>query len=231
MIDSDFMDGRNFYNLTTRLNQSVFLKGDTGSLEISCRDFASTAWNIYQNSTFFQHKHDIGTWYRDDTNGGGDQLLEIFRNGSHTRENVFFIVSFSVTDGDDWVYEADLKMDGRKDYHPTVNHGKRKFGGNSIKIYASDSNELLSWINENYLSWVDELSRISRPHSTLSEWVDSGLDMGVRCSDFYCNNNLKVIPNSDLMEYLKFGLTMVQLMERLACSTCRKRHPRVSPFS
>lgn len=121
-------------------------------------------------------------------------------------------------------------MDGRKDYHPTRNLGKTKFGAEFSDINIAEPEKLMAWINGSYVPWVSELSRISKPHSTLLEWVDSGLNMGVRCSDFFCENEVKVIENNELKKHLASGETLQSLKERLACSRCRRIKPRVAPF-
>ncbi len=226
---ADF-DDQNKVRLSAESGPDLVVKGKTSLLKITCRDLASTAWGIYTNGIFFRHKFGIDARYRQDINGGGAQLVEIGRGGVYDEMDCTIRVIFSRHIKSDWIYEADLMMDGRKDYHPTRNLGKTKFGAEFAQINITDPEELLAWINGSYVPWVRELSRISKPHSTLLEWVESGLNMGVRCSDFFCENEVKVIPNNDLKKYLTSGATLENLREKLACSKCGRSRPRVAPF-
>ncbi len=205
-------------------------KNKNNKFYISCRDLCSLSWNIYQNSIFFQINFSLYASYCRDLNGGGSQRIEIYSNKDRSDNDLEFTAFFSQYFEDDWIYEADLFMDGRKDYHPTINRGKSKFGGVDARINKLDPDEILNWVNEGYLLWVDEISRISQPHSTLLEWVDSGLSMGVKCSTMYCRDEVKVIKNDDLKKFISYGATLEDLGKRLVCLKCGHRNPRIAPF-
>lgn len=234
-IDPKLINKANYEEQNYRLicevsSPNLVLKGTTGQIEITCRDLALTAWGISKNSAFFRHKFDIQSRYNNDFNGGGNQLVEIGRDLTYGKKDCTLTAVFSSYGGGKSIYEADLIMDGRKDYHPTKNHGKHKFGANAVVIYITDPEELLTWVNDSYLPWKNELSRLSKPHSSLLEWVEAGLNMGVKCADFFCANEVKVIQNNDLKKYMISGVTLRGLTERFVCSKCGKRSPRVMPF-
>ena len=129
-----------------------------------------------------------------------------------------------------WIYEANLIMDGRKDYEPSVNHGKRKFCASSARINVFNPAELLDWINNCYMPWQEQLYRCALPHGTLAEWVSSRTDMLVKCSNLECCSPFMVLPEKKLSEYLSSGLDLGALRSKLTCSFCRRREPDVFPF-
>lgn len=200
------------------------------TLEITCRDIASVAWGIYSNSLSFQQRFGIVARYSDDFNGGGDQSLEIGKGEHVFFENYVIRVIYSRFGEGNFVYEADLLMDGSKDYHPTRNLGKTQFFADRVFVDIADPDDVLTWINESYVKWREHLTRICEPHSTLREWVDSHLDMAVKCADYTCNNEVRIIPNNDLKPYVTAGVTLEDLQNRLVCARCKRRRPRIAPF-
>lgn len=220
--------------------RSLTARGKAGSTDITCRDLGSAAWGIYSNSQFFRFRFGVAAQYRNDLNGGGSQEVVVHRTrpeddlsifgGIVRDENTILTVIFSHRRAEDWIYEASLLMDGRKDYEPVRNLGTAKFGVEQADIYMAEPGEILAWINGSYLPWTQELSRVCQPHATLSEWVESDLDMGIRCAERTCANGVKVMANSALREHLASGATLETLRERLACTTCGRRRPRLAPF-
>lgn len=228
--------------ISARAHHGLIVKTNTSRLELTCRSIAETAWNIQKHGIYFSYHHGIKTEFTSDLNGGGIQRLRILDKPKFPGESFFERMSAedaagtdifyhsTSKDDDDYVYENDLFMDGAKDYHPTRNLGKHRFTGKSVHLRMTDPTELLAWVNDSYLPWTESLLRLSHPHSTLEEWVHSAFDMGVRCADFYCNKQIKIISVKMLEQYLLDGQSLENLKNRLVCSSCRKRSPRISPL-
>lgn len=234
IVDPKLTENQFSENKGVRLHEkegpNLVVVGPAGRLEITCRDLSVLTWGIYQNAASFRKRFGIFAKYRDDIDGSGRQLIEVGDAGSKDPDDFLITAIFSTSHPEDWIYEADLMRDGIRDYHQTKNLGKHRFGADYIQVNIPDPNELLFWINESYLPWFEELSRLSKPHGTLAEWVASGLDMNVRCSGLFCENTTKVIPLDNLKKLLASGATLETLRERLVCSTCGKQHPTVSPL-
>lgn len=92
--------------------------------EIAYDDIAELALAMHYRSYFFSLRRGLDITFSQDLNGGGMQVLYIKRNnelGSPYLVQVFFDYTYA-KDGE-FLYEADLIMDQRKDYEPTVNMG------------------------------------------------------------------------------------------------------------
>lgn len=206
----------------------ILLKGAHGTLSVTYHDLAVAAWGIYQNINYFRRKCGIFPRYRSDFNGGGNQLIEIRVKDSLDDDDCILRVVYSTYGKEDYIYEADLIADGRRDYHPVRNHGKRKFMADFTSINVETSEDLLSFMNGRYLSWIETIKWLSKPHETLDEWVGSGFDMGVKCPDFTCAH-ISNIQNGTLASYLALGVDLEALSHRLSCSKCQRREPFIWP--
>lgn len=207
----------------------LIFEGDAGGLKLTCHDLATTMWGIHKNIHSFKYAFNVHTSYSSDIDGGGRQMLSLYKGDARHIDKSDAWIIFSPSESDNWLYEADLWEDVRKDYEPAVNKGRHKFSASEAMINVADSEELLSWMNKSYIPWTQKLSRITRPHSTLPEWVNSGLDMGVMCLSWPCTNQAKV-PTSELRDLMVSGATLESLLKRLTCSRCGKRKTRILPL-
>lgn len=206
--------------------------GDQEFLAIDCRDLARTAWDIHTNRHVFKRKYGIYTRHSMDLGGGGTQGVEVFHigdKGNLVTGRIIFVAVFNESRTDDWIYESNLLKDGRKDYEPGHDLGRRKFGAYSVKINMPTPEDLLAWFQGDYATWTQELAPISRARSDLSAWIDSGLNMHVQCFGTYCRKHLRTIPNADLRRQIAPGSSLETLPDRLVCSRCKQTRPYITP--
>lgn len=208
----------------------LIVRNDNETLEISCSDIASVAWGIYKNVVSFRKRFGIDAVYSDDFNGGGEQSIELAKGKCIGHEDFFLRAIFSHFGESNSIYEADLRMDGSRDYHPTRNLGRTKFFARLVVIDMANPPDVLEWVNESYLHWRSELARLSEPHSNLAEWAESRLDMAVKCRNFSCVRDHKIIPNSELKVFASSGISLEDLQSKLVCRECGQRGPWVSPY-
>ena len=123
----------------------------------------------------------------------------------------------------EFLYEADLIMDQRKDCGPTVNKGKHRFVASCAVIQ-------IDWNSEEIMQWRFDIERLSRSPDTLSCWVRDDLDMLVSCESGYSCRKPAILTNSDLEQYVSEGLSLENLMTQLKCSKCGKRGANVVVF-
>lgn len=226
--------------LDQKTSQIILATDGNDQLTITAHDVAWLAWGIKSNYLFFHERFKIGCNYRNDINGGGSQLIEvgkikdgknIFR-GSSDYQNLLFSAFYEQQfRQEEWIYEADLYMDGPKDYGPVINRGRKKFCVESIRIHVKGHEGLLSWVNQISAPMTIELNRLSQPHANLEEWVSSGLDMIVQCypHPHYCPN-VAIIPNNKLQEHLSSSITLERLKTIFVCSKCGRKRARLAPF-
>lgn len=211
---------------------SIIIKGNGPVLEIKCENMAFAFWSIYKNKNYFKHAFNLTAHHSEDIDGGGRQMLTLYKgdmvkNGEIQKFQVGVI--FSPARTNDWLYEATLWQDGRKDYEPSRDMGKHKFSVSEVIIDVFSSEDLLKWINESYFPWIQKLSRIFKPHSDLNEWVKSDLDMEVRCLSPNCANRINIFNKKYLSELIQSGVTLESLRKRLSCSKCGNRNAKIIP--
>lgn len=216
-------------NVSGKSNPIVVRRKGVGK-EISCQDFASLAWGMLSNSHSFLHRFSVQCSLNQDFNGSGMQKLEVCRVGVPSDEYPILSVLFEACWEVGWIYEANLIMDGRKDYEPPINRGKHKFCVRSARINVYNSTGMLEFVNDNYIPWEEQLYRCGLPHATLAEWASSRVDMLIKCSNPLCSSPYKVLPTMKLQEFFSSGLDLSMLRTRLTCSVCRRNEPHVFPL-
>lgn len=204
-----------------RLQRDETFKID-GHQDITCYDIGRLAWSMYEKSYFFSMRRGLKCFYSRDINGSGEQMLEITRSENDQRVlRIIFDVSYR--EGESYIYEAELIKDQRKDYMPSVNHGKRSFLATRAEMYVD-------WNCEEVDQWRFDLDRLSVRPETLEGWVEAGLDMIVSCrSSRMCMHTVVLSPD-DLAKHAVAGISVNEFQKRLVCSRCRKRTVRLSPL-
>lgn len=192
--------------------------------EVTCDAIAKMALAMCGHSLFFLRRRGLSISFSRDLNGSGTQGLYIARATDEMRPPPLIAVVFSPTynpDGE-FLYEADLITDGRKDYEPSVNRGKHRFAADSATMQ-------IDWFGEETTQWRSDIDRLSTVPENLAGWIDANLEMMVRCDAFFCEGS-SVLTKSDLSRYVAAGLGLEDLKTRLQCSRCGERRARVMVF-
>lgn len=188
----------------------------------NCNDIARLALTMHGHSYFFSLRRHLNINFSRDLNGSGTQGLFI------KKQNVdidLIKVIFDYTDNknDDFLYEADLIKDQRKDYEPTVNRGKHRFVAKQIELN-------IDWNGNEIQQWRADIERLTRSHDNLEGWLKNGSEMLVCCaSGFFCRLPT-ILTLNDLKQYVAMGVTLEDLKTRLKCSKCGKRGSKVTVF-
>lgn len=130
-------------------------------------DIARLALTMHGHSYFFSLRRHLNINFSRDLNGSGTQGLFI------KKQNVdidLIKVIFDYTDNknDDFLYEADLIKDQRKDYEPTVNRGKHRFVAKQIELN-------IDWNGNEIQQWRADIERLTRSHDNLEDWLKKRL--------------------------------------------------------
>lgn len=191
--------------------------------EVECDDIAKLALAMHDKSYFFLFRRGLAIRFHRDINGGGTQALEITREND--QEPHLIRVFFNTTRGDDdnFLYEADLITDQRKDYEPSINRGKHRFVATSAKLH-------IDWGSEEVQQWRHDVERLSKSPDSLAGWVEADLEMLVRCSAGFRCGRQTILTNSDLAAHVAAKVSLEDLKARLKCSRCGKRQPNVRAF-
>lgn len=187
---------------------------------------ARLALAMYDHRYFFSVRRDVSIRFSRDLNGSGVQGLYIERKGEPTGVSNLITIIFEPMNGagGDFLYEADLIRDQRKDYEPTVNKGKHRF-------VARSANMDIEWDSEEASQWRLDIDRLSRSPNSLGEWIEADLEMLVTCSPlFFICDHRAILSKDDLMPHLAAGLGLDDLKTRLKCSKCGKRGASVGVF-
>lgn len=209
---------------SVRLRQGETLKVQSDGpiqYEVSCNDIAKLALAMHAHSPFFWLRRGLNIRFSRDLNGSGTQGLYISRETRDTKPS-YLIQSFfrqTYSKEGEFLYEADLIMDQRKDYEPTVNKGKHRFVAECVDIQ-------IEWHSNEVRQWQADLDRISKVPGTLSDWVEADLEMLVRCVGGFCRGHA-ILTKSDLTRYAATGLKLEDLKARLRCSKCGSRGARL----
>jgi hypothetical protein len=192
--------------------------------EISRDDIARLALSMHEHRYYFTRRRGLKIRFSRDLNGSGIQGLDIYRADDQSGNSNLIQVIFRHSYGNDsaFLYEADLIMDQRKDYEPTVNKGKHRF-------VADRADMQIEWNSDEARQWRSDIDRISRSHDTLNGWIASGSDMLVSCGGYFCFGSA-VLTSSDLSQHVAAGLNLEDLKARLRCSKCGKRAASVMTF-
>lgn len=210
-----------------REDEPLLVQSDVPSFWITCDDIARLAVAMHESRLFFIHRHGLKLDFCRDLNGSGTQALTITPSGLGKVPDWTLEAVFSPVNSGDYIYQADLLVDGRKDYDPVMNRGKHGFRADRVHMRVSPPDIVSDWLVGNYLIWESELDKVQLPHSTLEEWVGNGFHMWVICQDVFCHRS--VLPNDRLKEFADAGLSLEELNSKMRCTQCGKRGARVKP--
>ena len=187
-------------------------------------DIARLALAMHDHSHFFSIRRGLSFSFNRDLNGGGMQSLEI-KKADKTNPQYLIQIYFDVpyANNRELLYEADLIMDRRKDYEPSVNKGKHWFA-------AESANMFIDWNGDEIRQWRSDVDRLSRTPETLSGWIESDLEMIVSCSSKFPCRRPAILDRNDLKQHVVVGLSLQDLKARFRCSKCGKREARVKAF-
>ena len=217
---------------TVRGDQGEMVKlGNDGATpqKITNDEIARFALAIYKHSWFFSLRRGLSIRFSSDLNGSGTQGLFIKKEKEETGPPYLIDVVFTQTFTKDceFLYEADLWMDGRKDYEPGQNKGKHRFRARSAAMQ-------IDWIGDEAQQWRLDIERLSRSPDTLTGWIADDLEMLVICQScsvsYFLGRKPAILTNNDLQRHVSAGLSLEDLKIRLKCSECGKRRAHVSVF-
>jgi len=193
--------------------------------EITCDDIAKFALAMYDHIHFFSLRRGLRMRFSRDLNGSGTQGLYITREADEEDPSPLVQVVFDRTYGENGeiLYEADLIMDQRKDYEPTVNKGKHRFAACYATIRAD-------WHSEEIMQYRSDIERLSKSPDTLRDWIEQALEMQVNCTSGYFCRKPVILNKNDLERFSIEGLTLEDLKARLKCSKCGKLGATVRVF-
>lgn len=204
--------------------ESIDLRSADGvQQKASCDDIARLALAMHEKGHFFLLRRSLQIRFSRDINGSGMQALDVSRTGERDDFKYLLRVHFEPVhrDSESFLYEADLIRDQGKDYEPTVNLGKHRFGAESVWLQ-------IDWSSDEVAQWHSDIKRLSiiAPDS-LEEWLESDLEMLVRCrAGFICGWEA-VFTREDLARHCNVGTSLEDLKARLTCSKCGERNARV----
>lgn len=191
-------------------------------LNIDARELAQMSVVFYENSSFFKENHGIVVQYRSDTNGSGNQSRK-FEVLDESGGLIFKCdMNFMPTRESEFVYEADLFTDQRKDYDPVVNRGRRRFDVENLKLTFYGKRMMCDWISEAYPTVKEHAELLGPVRADLISWTEAGLDMKVTCANYSCRH-VSIIPNNNLLSYRRDGEVLASLRKKLTCCKCGYR--------
>lgn len=210
--------------LIVNRGESIDLRSAAGARQkATCEDIARLALAMHDKEHFFSLRRSLEMRFSRDINGSGVQALEVSRKGAGDNSKYLFRVHFDSVyrDSKSFLYEADLIRDQGKDYEPTVNLGKHRFGAQSVWLQ-------IDWSSDEVAQWYSDTQRLSTADpDSLEEWLESDRQMLVRCrAGFICGWE-KVLAKDDLARHVEAGTSLEGLKARLTCSKCGKRNARI----
>ncbi|MBP7818248.1 MAG: hypothetical protein KA085_19180 [Phenylobacterium sp.] len=210
-------------NVRVGQGETIKLNDGPSPQEISCDDIAKLALAMHDHTYFFSLRRGLSIRFSRDLNGSGTQGLYITRESDEAASKLIVVIFEPRSKNDDnFLYEADLLMDGRKDYDPTINRGKCGF-------VACMAETRIDWNSDETVQWRSDIDRLSRSPNTLTGWIEADLEMLVRCGTRYCYQNA-ILTRSDLTRHVAAGLSLEDLKTRLKCTKCGTRGARVMAF-
>lgn len=197
--------------------ESIKLNGGLSSEEVALDDIARLGVAVHDHRYFFSLRRGLNTTFSRDLNGSGTQGLEITRNSDEIASPLIRVIFEPQDKNDgDFLYEADLIKDGRKDYEPTVNLGKRRFIARSAETRGD-------WTGDEMVQWRSDIERLAKAPDTLTGWEEADLEMLVGCRDQFMCRHSSVLTRTALLCHTTAGLSLEDLTSRLKCSKCGKR--------
>lgn len=198
-------------------------RADGVQQKASCEDIARLALAMDDKGHFFLLRRSLQIRFSRDINGSGMQALDVSRKGERDDFKYLLRVHFEPVhrDGETFLYEADLFRDQGKDYEPTVNHGKHRFGAQSVWLQ-------IDWSSDEVAQWHSDIQRLSTPApDSLEGWLESDLEMLVKCkAGFICGWEM-VFTKDALARHFSTGTNLEDLKARLTCSKCGERNARI----
>lgn len=195
-------------------------------LRISGHDIAKTLWKASSYASGFLIKYGISARICADLDGGGRQGVFLYKNiplnSDDMYSNNIAAATFGTRNTENWIYEAVLWEDARKDYKPSINRGKHKFSAETVRILAKDDADILQFINMHYLHWESYLGYAINTRSKISEWIDSKVDMIVKCTS--CDHKA-ILSSKNLYDRRK--LDFLDFTKKLVCVKCGSKNPIV----
>lgn len=185
-------------------------------------DIARLALAMHDHSYFFSLRRHLYINFSRDLNGSGTQGLFIKKQNDET-DLIQVIFGPTYSNDGDFLYEADLFTDQRKDYEPTVNRGKHRF-------VAKRADLKIDWNSDVIHKWRSDIERLTRPHDTLDDWLKNESEMLVRCTAIFFCRKPAILTLDDLKRYVAMGFTLEDLKTRLKCSKCGKRGAKITAF-
>lgn len=193
--------------------------------EVSHRDIAKLALAMHEHSYFFTLRRGLRMNFSRDLNGGGTQGLFIHKESDSSNAQGLIEVFFDATSDKNtqYLYEADLITDQRKDYEPSVNRGKHRFISKRARL-------LVDWNSDEIQQWRSDIVRLKKSPDTLSDWIDNELEMLIRCGHPYFCRIPAIFTKSDLQRYAEKGYTLEDLRTKFKCYKCGKRGAHIEVF-
>lgn len=193
--------------------------------DVSHREIAKLALAMHDRSYFFQLRRGLRMNFSRDLNGSGVQGLFIHRESDAWNAEGLIEVYFDYTSDKNtqFLYEAELITDQRKDYEPSINRGMHRFISKRAKLR-------IEWDGDEIQQWRSDIERLNMSPKTLNDWIDNELEMSVRCSHPYFCREPAIFTKSDLQRYAEKGYTLDDLRTKFKCSKCGKRGARIQVF-
>lgn len=203
-------------------------------LNVGARELAQMSMVFKENYLFFKKYHGIVVQYSSDTNGSGNQSCK-FEVLDESGGLIFKCnMNFMPTEKCEFIYEADLFTDQRKDYDPVINRGRRRFDVENLELTFYGKRTMCDWVAEAYPIVKEHAELLGPVRADLISWTEVGLDMTVTCPNYPCRH-ISIIPNSNLMSYRSDGEVLASLRKKLTCWKCGYRAgvagivPKLSP--
>lgn len=213
------------FDVFLRRGEVLNLSHDDGRIqrEISCDDIAEFALAMRVRSYFFALRRNIKMRFTSDLDGSGRQGLFISREADKNFDNYIIKVFFRESLNDsDFLYKADLFRDKGKDSGPVINKGIHPFVVESAHLR-------IDWGGDELQQWRSDIDRLSMLPDTLTGWIESDLEMFVRCGRTLCFNT-SILTTNDLKRHAAAGLELEELKAQLRCSKCDHRSAKALPL-
>lgn len=209
---------------SVRPGETIKLKGQPSQQEITCVDIARLALAMRNHSYFFSLRRGLEITFDRDLNGSGTQGLSITRSSDGMVPPLIRVIfQPQAQDDGDFLYEADLFMDDRKDYEPTFNKGKRQFVTRQAETRGD-------WTSDEMVQWRSDIERLANAPDALPGWIEADLEMLVACRDQFMCRQSAVLTRTALMCHAAAGLSLEELTSRLKCAKCGKGEARIMVF-
>ena len=208
---------------TTILKEGEFITLSNNSNEeiiFHFEDIAKLALTIHKNKNFFKLHHRISSYFSNDINGSGEQLLYIQRMDPETASpldkkswglhmavpsrnpliEVIFYYSFSKNSKS--LYENNLIVDRGKDYMPSVSKGNHWFQPSRVRIG-------FDWNNGELMRWIHDFDRIKKISDNISDLIEGNFRIFLKCKNtngifIKCDNSV-ILNKNDIIQYQSYS--------------------------